>query len=135
MAKKTKSKATAPNNGFVHGLKTEWNLFWETILGDEPENSNKIKDPFVTGKVETLSLEQIKAITKALSSDRKKLNQQLELLSKEIAESTTKLETVQRINQLNDLGQELSEQLDKINERLKIARHREDGIKKAAREA
>lgn len=136
---------------FVNGLKTEWNLFWETILGDDaPEEivgeNTKTKDPFVTGKLESLSLEQIKAITKALSADRKKLNQNLEKISKEIHENTAKLEslklvggeseeTEQKINELNDLGQTLSTQLDKINERLKIARSREDAIKKAAREA
>lgn len=147
--KPASSKKKQSNFNFVGGLKTEWNLFWETILGDDesPEAEKaKTKDPFVTGKLETLSLEQIKAITKALSADRKKLNQQLEAVSKEIHESTARLEslklvggeseeTLEKINELNDLGQSLSEQLDKVNERLKLARSREDAIKKSAREA
>ena len=138
-------------NSFVESLKTEWNLFWETILGedeDEDENENpeqKTKDPFVTGKLEVLNLEQIKAITKALSSDRKTLNQKLESINKEIEENTAKLEslklvggesddTVKKLNDLSDLGQNLSEQLDRINERLKLARNREDHLKKSLRE-
>lgn len=145
--KKSKSKA-----GFVEGLKTEWNLFWETILGegDDPVGEGETaapvtKDPFVTGKLESLSLDQIKAITKALSSDRRKLNQRIETVNREIEESSQRLEsfklvgaepdeTVQKINELNDLGQTLSEQLNRVNDRLKIARSREDIIKKSARE-
>jgi chromosome segregation ATPase len=142
-------KKKIKSHGFVEGLKTEWNLFWETILGDEPDNEasaekEQTKDPFVTGKLETLNLDQIKAITKALSSDRRKLNQRMETLNREIEENSQRLEslklvgsasdeTVQKINELNDLGQALSEQLNRINERLKIARSREDTIKKQAR--
>ena len=135
----------------MEGLKTEWNLFWETILGDEEESIEaqaaepKTKDPFVTGKLETLTLEQIKAITKALSSDRRKLNQRLEKLREEMDEYTSKLENHQllggepaeaqaKINELSDLGQSISEQLNRINERLRIARQREDAIKKSPRE-
>jgi chromosome segregation ATPase len=145
----SRAKIESRNNGFVNGLKTEWNLFWETILGDEesdPSTSkSEIKDPFVTGKLESLSLEQIKAITKALSSDRKILNQRIEALNKEVEENTAKLEslrlvsgeqdeTLQSINELTDLGQSLSEQLHRINERLKLARAREDAVKKAQRD-
>ncbi len=145
MADKTSSKKSK-KHGYFDGLKTEWNLFWETILADDEDSDEsaqkaQTKDPFITGKLESLSLEQIKAITKALSSDRKKLNQRLESLNKELEDNTAKLEslqlvggeseeTLQRINELTDLGQSLSEQLDKINERLKIARAREDVIKK-----
>jgi hypothetical protein len=146
-SKKKKSQAQH-SGGYFEGLKTEWNLFWETILGDDEqeESVKETKDPFVTGKLEVLSLDQIKAITKALSSDRKVLNQKLEALNKEIEENSAKAESlklvggdseeaVRRINELTDLGHSLSEQLHKINERLKIARSREDAIKKSAKEA
>jgi chromosome segregation ATPase len=141
-------KKKAKSHGFVEGLKTEWNLFWETILGEESDEEaaakEQTKDPFVTGKLETLTLDQIKAITKALSSDRRKLNQRMETLKHQIEENSQRLEslklvgaepeeTVQKINELNDMGQTLSEQLNRINERLKIARSREDKIKKQAR--
>lgn len=129
--------------GYLEGLKTEWNLFWETILGDDENTETpEIKDPFVTGRLEVLTWDQIKAITKALSSDRKVLNQRLEAINKEIEENTAKLESMKlvggdteeaslKINELSDLGQSLSEQLDRINNRLKIARSREDEIKKS----
>ena len=143
-------KKKVKSSGFVEGLKTEWNLFWETILGEDESEPTEVesalgtKDPFVTGKLESLNLDQIKAITKALSSDRRKLNQRMESLNREIEENSQRLEslklvggepeeTVQRINELNDLGQTLSEQLNRINERLKIARQREDAIKKSPR--
>jgi chromosome segregation ATPase len=134
--------------GFVDGLKTEWALFWETILGDvegEEATDTESKDPFLNGKLETLSLEQIKAITRALSSDRKKVNQRLESLTKELELNTAKLESLKlvggefeepmrRINELSDQGQALSEQLTKINQRLKQARECEDILKKAQRD-
>ena len=142
MDQKTKKSAS-----FVDGLKTEWALFWETILGDDEtaETDTDSKDPFVNGKLETLSLDQIKAITRALSSDRKKVNQRLESLSKELEMNTAKLESMklvggdteepmQRINLLSDQGQGLSEQLIKINERLKLARACEDALKKSQRD-
>lgn len=140
-------------HGFVEGLKTEWNLFWESIIGDEDSekaadgsneeaNTPKVNDPFLTGKLEKLTLEQIKAITKALSSDRKTLNQKLESISKEIEENNSKLETMKlvggetdetlrQLHELSDLGQELSEKLNKINDRLKVARQTEDHLKKS----
>lgn len=136
-------------SGFVDGLKTEWALFWDTILGDEEtENAGEepvVKDPFINGKLESLSLEQIKAITRALSSDRKKLNQRMESLHKELELNSVKLDSLklvggdfedplQRINELSDQGQKLSEQLAEISERLRLARIREDEIKKSQRE-
>ena len=143
-------------NSFVMGLKTEWSLFWDNLIEDdedletelaneakearEQELKNRSKDPFVTGKIETLSLEKIKVITKALSADRKILNQKLESLNRELDLNSAKLdslrlvggdpgETVSRIHELSDLGQKLSEELDRINERLKIARSVEDQFK------
>lgn len=148
-SKKKKSQSQSKQSGgYFEGLKTEWNLFWETILGDDEQEVSveETKDPFVTGKLEVLSLEQIKAITKALSSDRKVLNQKLEALNKEIEENSAKAESlklvggdseeaVRRINELTDLGHSLSEQLHKINERLKLARTREDVIKKSLKQS
>lgn len=143
-SKKNKSE------GFVGGLKTEWALFWDTILGDEEsdqegkrsEESLESKDPFINGKLETLSLEQIKAITRALSSDRKKLNQKMESVNKELELNVAKLESLKlvggdfeeplvRIDELNNQGQKFSEQMSEISERLRLARQREDEIKKS----
>ncbi len=143
-SKKNKSE------GLIGGLKTEWSLFWDTILGDDDsdqegkknEDGLETKDPFVNGKLESLSLEQIKAITRALSSDRKKLNQKMESLNKELELNAAKLESLKlvggdfeeplvRIDELNSQGQKFSEQMNEISERLRLARQREDEIKKS----
>jgi hypothetical protein len=133
-------------NSFVSGLKTEWALFWDNLIEDDEEPSELeaktygSKDPFITGKIESLSLEKIKVITKALSADRKKLNQRLESLNRELDLNSAKLDslrlvgsdpsdTVARIHELSDLGQALSEELDRINERLRIARTVEDQLR------
>lgn len=130
------------NNSFLEDLKIEWNLFWKNIIGDEVEESSK--DPFEDGRLESLTVDQVRAITKALSSDRKLLNQKLESLNKEINLNTTKLEslklvggdyqdTFERLNQLSDFGQSLSQQLIQVDERLKLARTRENLLLKNKR--
>ena len=122
---------------FLEGLKTEWSLFWDNIVGDEEIGQ---KDPFVSGKIEQLSLEKLKEISRALSRDRKLLNQKLESLNKELDLNTAKLESLRlvggdtsetelRINELSDLGQSLSVKLTKINEQLKVARLHEKNLK------
>lgn len=130
-------------NSFVGDLKIEWKLFWEGIVGEEEDlNAKPDKDALIIERLEVLSAEQIKALTKALSSDRKKLNQRMESLSKEIEENSQKIDSLKlvgaevedteaHINELHDLGQNISEQLDKINIRLKLARKREAALKKA----
>lgn len=145
MSQKKGPRGSRNKNSFVGGLKTEWNLFWETIIGDDEIPDGEVpplsKDPFVTGKIETLTMDQVKAITKALSSDRRKLNQRLESLAKEIDENTRRLESLNlvggeteetrlAIHELSDLGQDVSEKLNRINERLKKARETEDQLKR-----
>lgn len=136
---------SSSNKSFVEGLKTEWSLFWQTILGDEEEGQGPhfdlhSRDPFLNGRIETLSLEKIKAITKALSQDRKRLNQRLESLGKELDLNSVKLDslrlvggetedTEKKINELSDIGQALSLQLAKIDDRLRAARERERTIR------
>jgi chromosome segregation ATPase len=132
---------TSQQRSFVAGLKTEWSLFWESILGDDV--AEPLKDPFLSGKIETLSLDKVKAITKALSQDRKTLNQKLESLNKELDLNAAKLDSLRlvggetedteaKINELSDLGQALSNQLTKIDERLKIARNRERDLREGS---
>ena len=134
---KLKSVAEEPDS-FVEGLKNEWSLFWENFIGDDEVQKELLPDQAV------LTIEQMKAITKALSSDRKKLNLKLEEIRKEIEESATRLETLklvgspaeetlQRLGELSDQGQSVNEKLNKVNERLRLARRREDEIKKAVR--
>lgn len=129
------------DKSLVNSLKNEWSLFWESISGEEDEEQNGEKldgreDPFVTGKLSILTLAQIRAMTKALSQDRKRLHQKLESLHKELELNTAKLEslrlvggqdeeTIQRINELNDIGQTISDELAKLDSRLKLARDKE----------
>lgn len=128
------------NTSFLEDFKIEWNLFWKNIL-DEDSHQDQSKDPFKSGKLESLNLDQIRVITKALSNDRNVLNQKLESLNKEINMNTTKLEslklvggdsqeTLSRLNQLSDLGINISEQLHEIDENLRLARRREDQLLK-----
>ncbi len=139
-------KKSKDNQSFVEGLRTEWNLFWENILGDDEkvEVEKESQDAFITGKLEKLSIDQVKIITKALSADRRKLNQKLEKLNKELEESSSKAENLSlvggdpnesraRISELSEMGIKISEELHKINDRLKIARRREDQLKREQR--
>jgi len=136
---KQKTKLKEEPDSFVDGLKNEWSLFWASFAGDDEVPKELLPDQAV------LTLEQIKTITKALSANRKKLNLKLEEIRKELEESATRLETLklvgspadetlQHLGKLSDQGQLVNEQLNKVNERLRLARRREDEIKKANQE-
>jgi hypothetical protein len=139
---------SSDKDSILEGLKTEWALFWDTLFAEdenetsESKSESTTKDPFETGKIEVLSLDKIKEITKALSKDRRTLNQKIESLNKQLEEKSSQLENVrlvggteeeiiQEMNMLSDQGSILSQKLSKINERLKVARKREDEIKKS----
>lgn len=128
------------NNSAMKNLKNEWALFWDSIAGDEIEDPATIQakadDAFHTGKLKILGVEQLRDISKALSQDRKRLHQKLESLNKELDLNTAKLETLKlvgssevdtlkRINELNDIGQVLGNQLNKIDEKIKWTRGKE----------
>ena len=127
------------SSSLVNNLKNEWSLFWNSLSGDFIESETE--DPFKTGKIQVLSLEQIRDITKALSKNRRLVNQKIESLNKEIELNSVKLETVRLvgahdddiihcINDLSDQGQVLSQELSKIDERLKIIHHTEEEVRK-----
>lgn len=122
------------------GFLKEWRMFWKGIIGDEAPVETPMEDPFETGKLEVLSPEQVKALIKAMSSDRRSINQKIEKLRKAVEEATEKIETLklvggdteealQEIEKYSDQGAKLSGQLEKLNEKLKVARAREDQIK------
>lgn len=121
----------------VSKLKTEWALFWESIAGEEIEDEASLQakadDAFHTGKLGSLGAEQLQEISRALSQDRKRLHQKMESLHKELDLNAAKLETLRlvgsseeetlkRINELNDIGQVLGNQLAKIDEKIKWTR-------------
>lgn len=120
------------SRSIVKSLKNEWALFWESIAGEGQE-----EDVFETGRLEVLSLDHLQEITRALSQDRKRLNQKLESLNKELELNSAKLEsirhmggedeeTLKRINELSDIGQVLSEQLNKLDEKIRWTRVRQE---------
>ena len=116
---------------FVDALKNEWQLFWAGLKSSE--------DEFDRAELQPLDLPKIKALTKTLSDERKKLNRRLETIQKEIELNTAKLEslklvgaspeeTVERISELTDLGQLVVDQLSKVDNRLDWARRQQSAI-------
>lgn len=127
-----------PPKNLVNNLKNEWSLFWDSLSSDFIDVE---EDPFKTGRIQVLSQEQIRDISQALSKSRRLVNQKIEALNKEIELNSAKLEslrlvggseeeTLKRIHELSDQGQALSQELAKIDERLKLIRETEDLLKK-----
>ncbi|HEX7675531.1 MAG TPA: hypothetical protein VF412_15250 [Bdellovibrio sp.] len=121
------------SRSIVKSLKKEWALLMEAFHGDEESDSD---EAFGNSNVEVMSLDKVRELTKALTEDRKKLNQKLETLSKELDLNSAKLEslrlvggddseTLNRIHELNDLGQTMAEALAKLDTKLKAVRSKE----------
>lgn len=119
-----------------HNILTEWSLFWNSLKNDKAE----IDEDFDTSTMDPLTLTQIKEMTRSLSQDRRRLNQKIEALNKEIEFNSGKLEalwtagisdeaTTKKINELSDYGQKLSDELIKLDEKLKSARQLEEEVK------
>lgn len=111
----------------------EWSLLWQSISedSDEEQNLNPTKN-----KLEVLGLDKIKEISRTLSQERKKINQSLERLHKEIDLNHAKLEslrlvgseesnTLARLNELSDQGQNLSHRLELLDRQLRTLREQE----------
>ncbi|UXR64145.1 hypothetical protein EZJ49_13850 [Bdellovibrio bacteriovorus] len=130
------------SRSIVKSLKNEWSLFLEAFQGEDHESEKKSQDSqdaFAHGQLEVLDLDQIREMTKALVEDRKKLNQKLESLSKEIDLNSAKLEslrlvggqedeTMNRISELHDLGQSMAQALQKLDKKLRSIREQEDRL-------
>lgn len=125
------------SRSMVKALRNEWSLFWEAFQGKE--ETDESKDAFQTGKLEVLSLDQIREITRVLLEDRKKINQKMESISKEIDLNSSKLEslrlvgdegeeTLKHIHELNDLGQNMALALAKLDKQLREIREQENKI-------
>lgn len=121
------------SRSIVRALKIEWSLFWEAFQKED-------KEILPVEKLEVMSLEQARDIAKALSNDRKLINQKLESLTKEIDLNSAKLEglrlvgasveeTIKRIEELNDLGQTMATSLAKVDEKIRKLRDRENTIR------
>lgn len=126
------------SRSIVKALRNEWSLFWDAFQGDE-KVTGKSEEIFGSGKLEVLTLDQIREITRALAEDRKKLNQKLELVSKEIDLNSAKLESLrlvgaegedvlQRIHDLHDLGQSMATALSNLDTKLREIREKENKL-------
>lgn len=122
----------------VHALKDEWSLLWESLAGEDAANP---ENPFETGKLRSLTLDDVRRLTRELSQNRRKLNRRLETLQKEIELNTAKLDSirsvgqddenaVQKINDLSEQGQKISHELSQLNDRLRTAREQEDRLRR-----
>lgn len=132
------------SRSIVKSLKKEWSLFLEVFHGEETSDSEKSAEVLEFGAAtEGMNLDKVREITKGLTEDRKKLNQKLETLSKELDLNAAKLEslrlvggnedeTFQRIQELNDLGQAMAEAMAKIDKKLRNARSKEMQIQEEA---
>jgi hypothetical protein len=125
----------------VQALKNEWSLFLEAFQKeDQPsDGKSRISDSFEASKLELLGLNEVRELMRALTDDRKKLNQKLESINKEIDLNTAKLESLRlvgaedseilkRIHELNDLGQSVANALGKVDRRLRAIRQKEDAL-------
>lgn len=125
-------EVTTETKSSTNPFKIEWSLFWDSILGDHEKTSG-------TDPLKALTHDQVMKLIKDLSSQRKQLHKQIESVNKEIELNSAKLEslklvcsepeeTILRLNQLSDKGQELSSELQKLNQKLKWARAHEKEI-------
>ena len=139
----SRSRNNTPKT-LVNNLKTEWSLFWDSISGDFLETPPE--DPFETGRVQVLTLEQVKEISRTLSKSRRQVNQKIESVTKEIEQLSTRLDSLRlvggqeddslkKLHELSDQGQALSQELAGIDERLKRVRQAEEILKKNSRTA
>jgi methyl-accepting chemotaxis protein len=130
------------SKGPTFALRTQWQLFWHGIIGDDENSENK--NSFQTNYLNNLTIDQIKQITRALSQDRKKLNQKIEQINKTIEEVSGRIEglnlvgsdtdaTLKEITFLTDEGQNLSLELQKVTEYLRTLREREDELRNQLR--
>jgi uncharacterized phage infection (PIP) family protein YhgE len=113
---------------------SEWQKFWEFFKKDALELSGVSDQSLEIGKIDRATL---KELTKNLSNGRRRINQQLEKIKSEIDSTSSKIESIRLVggedaeaiaemNRLHDLGEKLSEELSKLNEKLKQVRKIED---------
>lgn len=124
-------------DSLVQSIKNEWSLFWDSLAKD-----SKIQEDGETlggNALKVMSVDDVKELTKSLSQSRRKLNQKLESLNKEIELNSVKLEalsrtgqngedTLRRMRELNEQGQKISHELAKLDETLKYARAHQEQI-------
>jgi hypothetical protein len=120
----------------VDNLKAEVALFWNSLVN--VRKTVEIEEE-LSGDIESLNPEKLKVLTKNLSSSRKNLNRKLEAITKEIESNSARLETLKLvgadhdetlryIEELNEIGQGISQKLHGIDEVLKQCRLKEENL-------
>lgn len=108
--------------GILETLKSEWALFWASLSEDDDQIQNKHYARFEEKEVPEL--------LKSLSSQRNQINKKLESIKREIELSTAKVESLrlvgsdfseieEGIQELSNEGFRLSEDLSRLDEKLK----------------
>lgn len=132
---KTRRRKTRKESSMLDNLKREWALFWAGFQGPWTDAEQIRQSP------ETLTPEQLKNLKKSLSEERKKLYQGLEQVKEEIDLLTEKRELLKsrgeseqeilaQLSELHDRGQKISEDLARVDHRLKLTRSQESFQKK-----
>ena len=104
--------------------------FWDYLTGEED---------FKTAELPALKLEEVLSLTKSLSDDRKKINQKFERIQKEMDMLLIKLDslklvggdetdTMERLAELSNEGEELTLQLEKLDANLKLVRDQREQL-------
>lgn len=119
----------------VNNLKKEFSLFWQSILGDE--YPAKAFENEIIKNLNNLDSDKLKSLTKSLSDTRRQCHQKLEKIKKEIDLHSAKSEslrlvggdlseTLNKISELNEMGQKISTELFELDEQLKLVRSVEE---------
>ena len=117
------------------GLRGEWTLLLHSFLEEKVE-SDQIIDQM---KSSALSVDQIKVIKKELSSKRKKMNQSIERIKIKIEQVNNVIENlelvgsdtaglIKEINFLNNEGEQISEQVFVLDNKIKKLHELQDII-------
>ena len=117
------------------GLRGEWSLLLHSFLEEKVE-SDQIIDQM---KSSALSVDQIKVIKKELSSKRKKMNQSIERIKIKIEQVSSVIENhelvgsdttglIKEINFLNHEGEQISEEVFALDNKIKKLHELQDLI-------
>lgn len=117
-------------------LKNEWSILVQSFIEDDLS----LEDPMARSqrmihrlKSEGLTFQDLKAYAKHLSHERKSVNNQIEEIKQAIEEKHQTIENLilvksdtaevlKEIEELNGLGQQLSQQMEQINRKVKSLR-------------
>ena len=123
------------SRSIIKSLRNEWSLFLEAFHGEDETTKNEQLN--LENENAHLDIDQIRQVTKLLLEDRKRLNQRMESLTKEIDLNSAKLEslrlvgasdeeTMSRIHELHDLGQGIATAMTKLDKKLREIREQEN---------